>query len=265
MDIALLGLTFFLLFTRYTAFLVSVPLFGAPAVPAQWKLVLGAFLAATTLLAAPVTLPQTVAASGLSVTGLDYRFLAMLISETALGLLLSLVVTFIFGAFQLAGFLQGFQMGYTVANVVDPLSQEQVSVLGQLLFFMGMLIFLAMDGHHLALRGLVESVRVVPPGSLALTGPAVDLLVRMLQGTFVAGLQIALPVVGTIFLVDLGLGVMARAVPQMNVFMVGLPLKASVGLIILILSFVMTGAIMELYMQQALDDWYWGLLPLLTR
>jgi len=264
LDIALLGMTFFLLFTRFTSFLVSVPLFGAPAVPVQWKIVLGAFLAGTTLLAAPLTIPNALLAAGISPSaGLDYNFLLMLITETAMGLLLSLVVTTIFSAFQFAGFMQGFQMGYTVANVVDPLSQDQVSVLGQFLFFMGMLIFLAMDGHHLALQGLVESVRIVPPGTMALTGPAVEVLIRMLQATMIAGMQIALPVIGTIFLVDLGLGVMARAVPNMNVFMVGLPLKAAVGMIIILISFSLTGAVMEMYLNTALDRWYWDLLPLL--
>lgn len=264
MDLALFGLTFFLLFTRFTSFLVSVPLFGAPSVPAQWKIVLGAFLAGVTLLAAPVSTAQALIDAGVTAgAGLDYRFLLMLITETAMGLLLSLVVTTIFSAFQFAGFLQGFQMGYTVANVVDPLSQDQVSVLGQFLFFLGMLIFFAMDGHHLMLRGLVESVRIVPPGTMALTGPAVEVLILMMQSTMTAGFQIALPVIGTIFLVDLGLGVMARAVPNMNVFMVGLPLKAAVGMIIILISFSLTGAVMEMYLNTALDRWYWDLLPLL--
>lgn len=264
MDPWLLGIAFFLLQSRLLAFLITVPIFGAPAVPAQFKLVLGAFLAAVLVASAPVEATARLRELGISATALDYRLLVLLVQELAIGLLLALVVTFILAAFQLAGFLQGYQMGFTIANVVDPLTQEQASIVGQALFFMGMLVFLAMDAHHLLLRGLVESVRLVPPGTFAYGGPAVALLLDLAQGTMLAALQIALPVVGTVLLVDLGLGVMARAVPQMNVFMVGLPLKASVGLFILVLSFGATGAVMELYMTQALDRWWWRLLPLLS-
>lgn len=253
---------FFLLFIRFSSFLATVPVLGAATVPVQHKLALSAFLAATTLAAAPLLIPQLGSLSGGG--GLNYTFLGLMISEIALGLLLSLVVTGFFSTFQLAGYLMGFQMGFTMANVIDPLNQEQVSVVGQLLFFLALLAFLALDGHHVLLRGLVDSVRIIPPGTLALNGPTTLYMVQLMQGLFLAALQFSLPVVGTLFVVDVGLGVLARTVPQMNIFMVGLPLKAGVGMLIMVLSFTATAAIMELYLGDALADWM-RLMPLLRR
>ncbi|HYE77658.1 MAG TPA: flagellar biosynthetic protein FliR [bacterium] len=249
---------FFLLFIRFSSFFAAVPVLGAQTVPVQYKIALAAFLAGTTLAAAPVLVPQL----GATGPGLNYQYLGLIVSEIALGLLLALVVTGFFTAFQLAGYLMGFQMGFTMANVVDPVNQDQVSVLGQVLFFLALLAFLAIDGHHLLIRGMVDSVRLVPPGSLALSGPSVLMLVQLMQGIFWAGMQFSLPVVGTLFVVDVGLGVIARTVPQMNVFMVGLPLKAGVGLLVMVLSFGATSAVMELYMADALADWM-RLMPLL--
>ncbi|MEO7992846.1 MAG: flagellar biosynthetic protein FliR [bacterium] len=260
MTVALI-LAFILLFMRFTAFTTTVPLIGAQHVPPHVQIGLAAFLAAVSLAANP-TIATSLVAHGVGAHGLDFQFLGLVIAELAIGLLLSLVVTAWFTTMQLAGFLQGFQMGFTIANVVDPISQQQASIFGQLHFFIALLVFLAVDGHLLILRGMVESVRLIPPGELALTGPTVEVMVRLMQGIFWGGLQFALPVIGTILVIDLGLGVIARTVPQMNVFMVGLPLKAAVGLLILMLSFGATSSIYGFFLRQGIDQWM-RLMPLL--
>jgi flagellar biosynthetic protein FliR len=133
--------------------------------------------------------------------------------------------------------LMGYQMGFAVANVLDPTSEERVSIIGQFIFIFGILYFLALDGHHMLIRALDQSYVMAPPMGVGLTGGTVTILVRMFTGMFVIGLQIALPIIGTLFLIDVSLGIIAKTVPQMNVFIIGLPLKTLVGLMILTATF----------------------------
>ena len=96
------------------------------------------------------------------------------------------------------------------------------------------LIFLAIDGHHMLILGIQQTLDLVPVGTLNLSGPMVEQLIRLTSGVFVASVRIALPVMAALLLADIALGLMSRTLPQMNVFIVGMPVKLFVGFIVVL-------------------------------
>ncbi len=139
-------------------------------------------------------------------------------------------------AVQFAGQLIGYQMGFAIVNVLDPHSQTQISLIGEFLFAVVMLSFLNLNLHHDLIGLWYQSYDIAPPGgfafaSLADPGSAfMPALVRTFDDIFYLALKISLPLVAFLLLADLALGIIARIMPQMNVFIVGIPLKVAVGL-----------------------------------
>ncbi len=153
----------------------------------------------------------------------------MLAGELLLGMVLMLVVRFLFAAVQTGGQIIGFQMGFSMINVIDPLTGQQVVVTSHFLYMTTLLTFLALNGHLYLLQGLADSFALVPPGGILL-GPALGQgLLRLAAGMFTLGVKIAAPVMAALFLVDLALALIGRAAPQMHVLILGFPIKIAVG------------------------------------
>jgi len=122
--------------------------------------------------------------------------------------------------------------------------KEHSAVFGQLYNFSATLLFLALNGHHLMIRGLADSFSVLPLGCMVVTGHATSGILQVFAVLFLASLKIGAPVVGAIFLTDVSLGILARTVPQLNVFVVGLPAKLTVGLLAVFAVLPITFAVM---------------------
>jgi len=157
----------------------------------------------------------------------------MLAAESALGVLLGLVAQFIFAGVQLGGQLAGIQMGFGIANLIDPQSHAQVTIIAQWQQLMTLLAFLVLDAHHLLIRALLESFRTAPPGAVGLAAAGVGRAVELAGSLFVLGARIAAPVLIVLLLTNGALGVLARTIPQLNVFVVGFPVNVGVGLLVL--------------------------------
>jgi flagellar biosynthetic protein FliR len=158
------------------------------------------------------------------------------ISEVILGVIIGLSVRMVFSGIQLAGQLAGFQMGLAIANVMDPVTSTQASILAQINNLIAMLIFLSMDAHHWLFRALVESFRMVPPFNVQFGSSVIFQLMGLGGKLFVIAIQVAAPIMAALLLTSVVFGLMARTVPQMNVFIVAMPLKIIVGLLFLALS-----------------------------
>lgn len=156
-------------------------------------------------------------------------YILLFIGELLVGCILGFITQIIFSVFRVAGHYLDVQMGLGVANVVDPEYGTQVPLLGNLLYMLAILTFLAINGHHVLITGLFESYRLIPIEGFHYTGELSLFLCRLVGEMFLLALQMALPVVGALLIVDLVLGVIARTVPQMNVFFVALPLKIALG------------------------------------
>jgi len=241
--------TFLVIFLRVTSFYFAAPIFGGAGVPSHVKVGLGILTS--------MVLLYTIQPGTFHFPGTVTELAVMTVTEILIGLLLGYAVALLFAAIQIAGMLMGYQMGFAVANVLDPTSNEQVSIIGHFLFIFAILYFLTLNGHHLLIRALTDSFTLAPPMGVGLSGNSVTIMINMFTGMFTLGLQIALPVIGTLFLIDVSLGIIAKTVPQMNVFIVGLPLKSLVGLLIMFVTFGLLNLLMNVEVGKLVVNLYW--------
>lgn len=156
-----------------------------------------------------------------------------IISEASIGLFMGLSIFLVFSAIQLGGQIIDMRMGFRIANVVDPFSGANSPVIGQLKNILATLLFLALNGHLYLIKHLYNSFEIIPPGKVNFNSQLWQYFFRRSADMFVLGVKIALPIAGAIFFIDIILAFLARSVPQMNLFVVGLPIKIMAGLILL--------------------------------
>jgi flagellar biosynthesis protein FliR len=198
-----------------------------------------------------------VAATGMRPAGevLDVvTFAGMAASEAVLGGLLAFGILAAFAAFQIAGRVIDLQLGFGVATLIDPATRGHAPLLGTLLWLMAVAAFFAIDGHHALLRAFALSLQSVPPGS-ALGEVPLGPVVAQFGLMFSFALAIAAPVVFVLLLVDTVVAVMARTMPQMNIFFISLPLKVVVGLAVLALSVVHLGPLAQRCFETIFTMW----------
>ncbi len=229
---------FLVIMARFSA-LSFTPVFSASYLPSIWKVFF-------TLLISLVAWMAGVA-DAFTPPMNTLPFILVLIYEIVVGIALALFAQFTFAGIQLAGQLLDTQMGFGIMNVVDPLSGIQAPLLGNFKYMLAVLVFLVVDGHLLFLQALFDSYRVIPIGEVSLQGGFAAHLIKSFGGLFVIGFKVALPITGSLLFAEYILGIMAKTVPQMNIFMVGMPAK-------ILLSFVILLVIIPLYI------YYFGVL-----
>lgn len=217
----------FLISIRLGAIFAMAPVFGSVKVPIRFRVLL-VFALSTTLAIAlgvkHVGLPTT--AGGIILAAA---------SELVVGALLAFGLFTAFGAFVLGGRIVDIQIGFGVANIYDPITRSQVPLLGSMLELVALMVFFSLDGHHMIIRGLAFSLEKLPPGMiLSELDPGV--IVAQFGAMFTYALVIVAPVMFSLLLLDVGLAVISRTMPQINIFFVSAPLKVFVGLSVLALS-----------------------------
>ena len=228
-----LGLTeeqfiaFFLALVRISALVSVVPILGSQTIPTRVKIFVSLFL---TILILPMLKSQQEIES-ITLTML----LPLTLREVILGLFLGFNAKFLFESFQFAGRLISTQMGLGMAELVDPASGSQSTPIGTLFSLIAMVLFLILNGHHLIVSAVYKSFELAPVASLSFIAPAAKLkMMDLFNDLFIIGLKLAAPSMATLFLIEVSTGIMARIVPQMNIFFVALPLKLGVGMLIVI-------------------------------
>ncbi|TMW73227.1 flagellar biosynthetic protein FliR [Alteribacter natronophilus] len=218
---------FLLILVRMSAFIVTLPLFSYQNVPAQFKVGFAFFL--TWIVFFTYDWPAL---------AIDGFFFTLIIKEALVGLTVGFAASLLLYAIQVAGGFIDIKMGFMIANVIDPQTGAQSPLTGSYLYTFALLFLLATDAHHLMLDGVYYSYQFVPLDQpfIPLGSEAVIMsVVTAVNTMFIIAFQMALPVVGSLFLIDVALGMISRTVPQVNVFVVGLPLKILAGLIMLFL------------------------------
>lgn len=213
-------------FFRVLALFSSAPLLSHASVPVRVRIGLALLLA---LLVAPAT-------GGPPVSPYSLAGGLLIIQQILVGVAMGFVVQIAFAAVELAGDLIGLQMGLSLASFIDPQRNEQTPIVASFLAVITMLLFFAIDAHLLLIGAVAESFRALPVGTAALPAPAWREIVATGAMVFSSGLQIALPVLGTLILVNVALAVLARTAPQLNLFAVGFPLTLIVGALVLLLA-----------------------------
>ena len=216
-----------LIFLRVAAIVFSLPILDSATIPVVFKAGL-AF--AVSILLLPVV------DTFVTVTDLHLMtFVIGILSEIAIGVTIGLSVKMVFTGIQLAGQIVGFQMGVAMANVVDPASSSQIPILAQFYNLTAMLVFLAINAHHMFFTALVDSYQILPPLSINISPQLVDMVMRLAGNMFVVAIKVGAPLIAVMLVVSVGLGLVARTVPQMHIFIVAMPLKILIGLVFMII------------------------------
>jgi len=160
----------------------------------------------------------------------------MIIKEFIVGLTIGYVAYLVFSAIYLAGQFIDMQIGFSMVNVMDPVNNIQVPVTANFYFILSMIIFLVVNGHHLLIKALFDSYTYVPVGKAVFTGEILDNMIKIFGSIFVIGFKIAAPITAAILITDVALGIISRTVPQLNVFVVGMPLKIGLGIAVIVLT-----------------------------
>jgi flagellar biosynthetic protein FliR len=218
-------LIFLLVLTRISGVFFLAPIFGSSNIPTQVKIGLS-------LMTSLVVLPFI--AGNVSPNMHIVDFALLLAKELTVGAIIGFTATLVFMGILLAGQIIDIQMGFGMVNVVDPLSNISVSIMGQFKNLLAMLVFLAINGHHFLFTALTKSFEIVPLTTFELTPSITENFIGMVVNMFVIGLKIGGPAIGVLLITDFALGIIARTVPQMNVFIVGMPLKITIGFITII-------------------------------
>lgn len=212
-----------LLATRIAALLLLTPVLYAVALPAVARLLIVVGVASVIAMSFQVEFVPTDAGA----------LVRALLHEAAIGATLGLGVLAAFAGFALAGRLADIQVGFGVAQVFDPLTRTRVPILSSIFSLFALVFFFAIQGHHALLRGIAYSVEKIPVGSAASTLGAAEPLVRQVAVLFALGFALAGPIVLMLLLLDFVLGVLSRNLPQLNMLVLGIPVKILAGLLAL--------------------------------
>ncbi len=221
-------MAFVLVFFRCLGFFLSWPLFSGSQVPAPLKALISLLMAFICFsLIEPDTYPKVV----------QYQTLiALAVKEMVMGLAMGFLCSLIFQTVSIAGELISMAMGLSAAQIFNPSMNMQQSSVNQLYFFLAAFLFLAIQGHHYFITGLAKSFEMIPLSVLIPRLSSLGEFALLGQTILEVALLLSAPVLVSILLVNFSLGIMGRAVPQINVLITSLPVNALVGLAVLIIS-----------------------------
>lgn len=218
--------TLLLAFIRTSTMLFVFPVFSAQQIPLMVRIGLAGFISFVLYHSLPLAAPIPDMGA----------LVAAVVSQIVLGLIVGFVAYLVFMGVQFAGEIIDIQIGFAVANIINPTTQQQVTVIGELELTLATLVFLISNSHLLMLQGIGGSFHLVPLPYINLDPSVAGNVVIFLEQAFLIVFQIAAPAAVSLFIVNIALGLMARVAPQMNVFVVGFPLQIGIGLLMLAVS-----------------------------
>lgn len=218
-------MVFALVLSRVAGIFSALPVFGGQGVPTQIKVV-AVFM--ITLVCFPA-----LAISSPAMPSDVFALALLLLREMAIGLLLGFVTQVIFSAVEFSGQIIGMQMGFTISQIMDPTRGTQTQVMSVVQTLLASLLFFSLNIHHMFLSTIVDSFRVIPLGALILNAEIINFIIKLTADVLIIGVRLAAPVMVSLLLTSVALGIMARAFPQMNIFMISMPLNIGIGFMVL--------------------------------
>src|SRR6202171_1606174 len=243
-----LAATFMLVFARIGAMVMLMPGFGESNIPVRVKLSIA-------LLLTLIILPLHRAAYHVDMTSMTSLLVSML-HEIVIGIVLGATARVTLAALSVAGSVIAQQLGLGFVTAVDPTQGQQGLLIANFLTILGITLLVATDTHHLVIAALNESYRIFSPGEAMPTGDVAALATRAFAAAFKIGMQLSVPFLVFGLVVNIGLGVLGRLIPQMQVYFVGVPLSIMVGFLIFAL---VIAAMMGTYL-----DYFVGVMHELT-
>lgn len=216
-----------------------LPVISGKSVPVLWRIALAVVIAAAiapTITSEMENLPTMFTWQIIAVEGMK---------SIIIGAMLAFVVGIPFAAVRFAGQIIGVQIGFSMANTIDPQNGGQASVLSNLYYLLAVMFFFASDAHHILITAMIESVRVVPPFTEVFSIGGSWYILKEFGSFFEIGLKIASPIIIVLLLVSVSMGFIVKTVPQINILVVGFPIKIAVGLAVIGMSMFFFGAVFE--------------------
>ncbi len=217
---------FLLVFIRITGLFVIAPIFSRRSIPLYHKI--GFSFMLTILIINTIPNPE------LGTYQHILQFVFLLAKEFVVGIAIGYVAYLIFNGIYLAGQLIDMRIGFGMVNVLDPLSNIQIPITANFYFIICMIMFLGIDGHFILINAIAKSYNFLPIGAATFNEALINDILSLFTNIFFIGFKIAAPVTAAILVTDVALGVISKAVPQINVFVLGMPLKIGVGLLIMV-------------------------------
>jgi flagellar biosynthetic protein FliR len=218
-------LLFTLIFLRIGAMLIMIPVLGERTVPARVKAGLTLLVSLLVFQSVQTGMPNIPADSGF------FSMVAAMVGEILIGIIIGFTAKIIFSGIQFAGDMIGMQMGFSIVNVIDPLSSTQVSIFSEFQYLIAVLVYLSVDGHHLFILAIVDSYRMVSPFEFHFSGSLMQSIFMFSGVLFTTAVKVSAPVMAVLLFTNVALAIVARTVPQINVFIVGFPLQIAAGLL----------------------------------
>ncbi|HVZ90093.1 MAG TPA: flagellar biosynthetic protein FliR [Rhizomicrobium sp.] len=232
-------LVYLLVFSRVGAMIMLMPAIGETGVPPMARLVLALAISLALAPTVSAAYPQAAPSTGLA--------LGLLIAqETTAGVLVGAMARIIMSALQVAGTIIATQTGLAYAQTVDPTNPgAQSAIVGNFLSLLAVVLIFSFNLHHLAIGAVAGSYRLLPPGGALPSGDMAELAIRLVSGSFALGFQLAAPFLVFGFALSVGIGVLARLMPQLQIYFVAMPINILAGFLLLIL---LIGGMMTLFL-----------------
>lgn len=229
---------FALVLCRIAGLFAALPVFGGRRLPTRIKIVT---VLAITIVCLPILkiTPPPVPSDAFSLG-------ILVLQELMIGLTLAFITQIIFAAVELSGQIIGLQMGFSISSVIDPNMGNQMQIMSVMQSLLATLFFLSLNIHHAFIRAIVDSFTVIPLGGWKMSEALLQFLVKNTSDVFILGIRLAAPVMVTLLLTSVVLGIMARAFPQMNVFMVSFPLNIGLGFMVLGMTLLLFFHVLEI-------------------
>lgn len=228
---------FLIIFIRVSGIFIFSPFFSSQNVPMTMKIGLSFFLTLLISFSIPVELDIG-----------NQILLLVIVRELMVGIIIGFISYVYMSAFYVLGQIVDMKIGFGMANVMDPQNKVQVPLMGNFYYILSFLFMLLVNGHHVVINALVNSYKYIPIGKFIYNDNVMEIIVNGLVRSFEIGFKLSLPIVAVIFLTDMLLGIMAKAIPQMNVFVVGMPLKVFIGLAIIMITMpIFYNSILEIF------------------
>lgn len=221
---------FLLVFVRIFALISIAPLLSSAGVPGIAKVGLALFTG--------IVVFPWIAEQGYLIPESGFSYMMLMAGEILIGLILGFMLTVIYAAFLLSGQLYSLQMGFGASQVYDPLAQIQIPLMGQFINLIAMFVFVIVGGFQkIFLMGVLRSFETIKAVDLLyLREPLMEMILRSMTILFEQALIIAFPILGVLLLISVSMGLLAKAAPQMNLLMLGFPIKISMAFIMLFLA-----------------------------
>lgn len=246
---------YLLILIRIASFVVSAPIYSYQTIPMKVKLALSLVLSLVAIQTVPVVELEYVGIIGYSV---------LVMKESVVGLILGFMCNICIYIVSFAGHLIDMEIGLSMANMFDPLTRIQVSVTGNIYNYLVMLVMVVTNMHHYVLRAILDTFRYFNIGQAVFSGNLVEIAVQFMANYFMIGFRIILPVFACMLIINVVLGVLSRAAPQMNMFVVGLQVKVLVGILVLMIILPTLPTVTEFvfdHMQEVVNHIYHSFTP----